>query len=171
MRLSKRVVLLLIIPLLLSACQPLVQDSRPHDQVLTYELTDTLTSAFFTLEIGNFEATRNLNDYVPEDRQAIFLALDLTIENTTKDSLPMSYADFRLVYKDTSGKEQFLYPLQNFLENQLPDTFTLKKDESQSGLLVFQIPKNLKECQFLYEEVYEDDFIGNRHLITIVLTN
>jgi len=169
MRFFQRVMPLLILTLLLSACQPWVEDSRPHGQTFTYDVTDTLTTAFFQLKIGEVEITRNLNDYVPEDRQAILLSFDLSVKNLTIESLPMSYADFQLIIKDETGKDQTLYPLEPFIEEQFPDTYTLEKGKIKSGLLVFQIPKNLKQCQLLYEEIYEDDFKGNRHLVTFVI--
>jgi len=169
MRLFQRVMPLLILTLLLSACQPWVEDSRPHGQTFTYEATDSLTSVFFQLEIDEVKVTRNLNDYVPEDRQAILIAFALSVENLTSESLPMSYADFQLIIKDETGKEQTLYPLEPFIDEQFPDTYNLEVGKPMSGLLVFQIPKKLKQCQLLYEEIYEDDFKGNRHLVTFII--
>jgi hypothetical protein len=146
-----------------------VKDSRPHGQTLTYGVTDSLTSVFFQLEIDEVKVTRNLSDFVPEDRQAMLLAFDLSLENLTSDSLPMSYADFQLIIQDETGKEQILYPLEPFIDGQFPDTYNLEVSKPMSGLLVFQIPKNLKQCQLLYEEIYEDDFKGNRHLVTFII--
>lgn len=171
MRWLQRILLFLVFALLLSACQPAVQDPRPSGETLAYQVTDTATTAFFQLKIEKTMVTRNLNDYIPVERNALLLALDLMIENRTDNSLPMSYADFQLIYKDDSGKEQILYPLEPFLEIQFPDTYTIGKDDIKSGTLVFQIPKDLQQCQLQYQEIYEDDFQGNRHLIEILLTD
>ena len=171
MRWFQRILLFLVFLLLLSACQPMVQDPRTSGETLAYQVADTVTTAFFELQIEKTMVSRNLNDYIPVDRQALLLAMTLIIENRTGNSLPMSYADFQLVYKDDSGKEQILYPLEPFLEIQFPDTYTIEKDDIKSGTLVFQIPKDLQQCQLLYQEIYEDDFLGNRHLIEILLTD
>jgi hypothetical protein len=171
MRWLQRILLLLVVTLLLTACQPVVEDPRPNGETLTYQVTDIVTSAFFQLQIEKFSVSRNLNDYIPVDRQALLLAMDLIIENSTDSSLPMSYADFQLIYKDDSGKEQIIYPLEPFLESQFPDTYTLENKDTKSGTLVFQIPKDLQQCHLQYQEIYEDDFLGNRHLIEIVLTD
>lgn len=169
MRWLQRILLFLVFALLLSACQPVVQDSRPNGETLAYQVTDTVITAFFQLKIERTMVTRNLNDYIPVERNALLLALDLMIENRSDNTLPMSYADFQLIYKDDSGKEQILYPLEPFLEMQFPDTYTIGKNDIKSGTLVFQIPKDLQQIQLQYQEIYEDDFQGNRHLIEILL--
>mgnify|MGYP002344172875 FL=1 len=160
---SRRFFILILLLLLLPACSLMTKDPRPHGEKYTYEMGDTITTAFFTWSLDSLQTGRNMQNFLPEDRQSQFLACEIHLHNTTSSALPMSYADFKLVYADEVGKEQTLYPLEPFLEGQLPDSYTIAKDEVLSGLLVYEIPKNLKQAILVYQEIYEDNFKGNIH--------
>ena len=163
MRRSKQLLILLLLLSLLHACSLTNKDSRPHGEKFSYEIGNTIATAFFEWDLDSLEVSRNFRDYLPEDRQAQFLVCEIRLKNTSSSTLPMSFADFKLVYTDEGGKEQTLYPLEPFLEGQLPDTYQLAKDEMLSGLLIYQIPKNLKQGNLVYQEIYEDHFKGNIH--------
>ena len=65
-----------------------------------------------------------------------------------------------------TDQDHFL-PLEAFLDEQLPDTFLLESEENLIGLLIYEVPKEADEFQLIYEEIYQDDFIGNTHIFLI----
>jgi hypothetical protein len=140
---------------------------RPSGETLNYEQDETMETVFFSLEILNIELARNFQEHIPESKKTKFLALEVSITNLSDKELPLTYGDFPLSLVDFETDQDHFLPLEAFLDEQLPDTFLLKSEENLIGLLIYEVPKEADEFQLIYEEIYQDDFIGNTHIFLI----
>lgn len=151
---------------LLSGCAQKAVQPKPHGQVIEYSIEEIMENVFFSLQILQVSAERNIQNFIPENKNTKFLSLNVELLNLTDTQLPISYADFPLTVLAEDG-EELLLPLETFLEEQLPDTFLLEKGEGLQGLLVYEVPKKSNRYILVYQEIYSDDFIGNTHKIYI----
>ena len=94
------------------------------------------------------------------DEEAQFLLLHLTIHNLTNEILSMFKEDFLLLF-DQEGpfeaEDDFGVP------HQFPDTYALKPNEEQRGVLVYLIARNTKKITFTYTEYFEDESEGKTY--------
>ena len=75
--------------------------------------------------------------------------------------------DFQVQWS-SDAKDAFDYPVTYYLEEGvslgeevLPAEYTLAKDESRTGLLVFEVPAGEKEFSISYMEYFEDETTGD----------
>lgn len=142
---------------------------RQYGQSETYELTETMKTAFFDLKIEKAEIVDEVDGYVADDPETHFLVIDVKIDNTFADtaSIPMSYSDFELTWEGLDGN--VIYSEEVFAEGQLPDEYEIFKGDSRSGKLIYMVPSSAKNFSFIYLEIWDDDFEGNDYTINFAL--
>ena len=130
-------------------------DGRDYGE--TYELTteDVMHSAFFDMNINSIRLTKELEDYVTEDGWT-FMVVNVTIENTFSMEIPMSYADFALLW----GEDEGTYPDLDFVDA-LPEEYYIGVGESETGTLIYIYPDEKTEFILEYYDLWDDDFEGN----------
>jgi|SRR5665647_2997769 len=169
MPLKKICFLLLFSCLLLTACNPVIQEEkRPSGQVIAAAPEEIISTAFFAYSVDNALSSRMLQNYLPQEKEAVFLCLDLTIRNENKETVPMDYSDFLIVWQE-GNETGSAYPLQLFCDTQLPDRYSLLASEQRSGQLIYQVPKGINCFLLRYQEIYTDDYIGNTYEVSITL--
>lgn len=130
-------------------------DGRDYGE--TFELTtdDVMESAFFDMNINSIRLTKELEDYVTEDGWT-FMVVNVTIENTFDMEIPMSDADFALLW----GEDEGTYPDMDFVDA-LPQEYYIGVGESETGNLIYIIPDSETEFILEYYDLWDDDFEGN----------
>ena len=130
-------------------------DGRDYGQ--TFELTtdDVMQSAFFDMNINSIRLTKELEDYVTEDGWT-FMVVNVTIKNTFDMEIPMSDADFALLW----GEDEGTYPDPDFVDS-LPTEYYIGVGESETGNLIYIIPDEKNEFILEYYDLWDDDFEGN----------
>ena len=76
--------------------------------------------------------------------------------------------DFELTWEQLQGETTF--PEYQMNDEQLPDSYELKYGESKTGNLIFITPRNIKDYQMKYYEIWDDNFIGNTYYINFSIT-
>lgn len=144
-------------------------DGREYGEEKTYSTEDTVQTAFFKVKVNSVTTQDEIqgenDEYVPQDVAHQFVVVNVTVENTYEDfdSITMFCDDFELTWEQLQGETTF--PEYQMNEEQLPDSYELKYGESRTGNLIFITPRNIKDYQMKYYEIWDDNFIGNTYYI------
>lgn len=144
-------------------------DGREYGEEITVAEGSPMETVFFRATVNTVTTETEIEGYVPEDEEHIFLVVNLTIENIYEEinSVPMFCDDFELTWEALAGETTF--PEYQFYEEQLPDEYTLNYGESRTGNLVFIVPKEETSFQIKYYELWEDNFVGNIYYLPIIV--
>ncbi len=149
-------------------------DGREYGEETTYSTEDTVQTAFFKVKVNSVTTQDEIqgenDEYVPQDVAHQFVVVNITVENTYEDfdSITMFCDDFELTWEQLQGETTF--PEYQMNDEQLPDSYELKYGESKTGNLIFITPRNIKDYQMKYYEIWEDNFIGNTYYINFSVT-
>lgn len=172
----KRIVAALLIPCFLTLCAgcglpesirerlaTLRNQGRSGGHTLDYRQDEAMETAFFRFEVHSARLAKDYGDYIPDGENRLFLILDATVTNTFEDSgeIPMFGSDFELTW-DALGDTSVLAE-SNFADSQFPDEYSLFRNESRSGDLVFVVPADVSEFVVVFKEIWDDDFEGDTH--------
>lgn len=102
------------------------------------------------------------------------LVVDITVKNTFPKSIEMYDTDFQILW-DSDKDEDYRVPITTdpdtweeldvIGEDQLPGTYTLGVNKERTGLLVFDVPADVKDFTIAYLEVFEDESEGDLHAV------
>lgn len=128
------------------------------------KLDTVMHTEFFTFTITGAALHSTLDDYVPGLGQAV-LAVDLEVENTFSETIPMFDTDFLLQWGD--GEEDQAYCLLDTVaDDQLPERYDLEKGQARSGRLYFAVPQDVEDFTLTYLERFDDGTTGNEFSVT-----
>jgi len=68
-----------------------------------------------------------------------------------------------------SGDDEWDYSLDEFTDGMYPDEEVLQVTRTIEGILVFLVPDGLEDVSIIYDEIYDDDFVGNTYSYDIIL--
>lgn len=124
----------------------------------THELAqnDVMHSVFFDLQVNSVETTDALEEWVPTDGY-VFLVVNVSITNTFGVEIPMSYADFPVLWNDG---EDGSWPDCDF-SNAFPEEYTIADGETQTNNLVYTIPQDLNEVVMEYYDLFSSGERGD----------
>ena len=144
-------------------------EGRSYGHTYTYAQEETATTAFFSYSIQSASLATELNGYVPNDPTHRFLIVTITVENTFADDtkIPMFYDDFELTWAQLD--DAAIYAEMAFTDSQLPDEYELLFGDSLTGDLVYVVPKAARDFSISFQEYWEDDFLGDRHVINFTV--
>ena len=130
------------------------------------KLGDTMRCSFFDYTVNSAYVCDTYGDYTPQSGYELLVA-DVTVKNIFGESIPMFDNDFQVQWS-SDAKDAFDYPVTYYLEEGvslgeevLPAEYTQAKDESRTGLLVFEVPAGEKEFSISYMEYFEDETTGD----------
>lgn len=140
-------------------------EGRSYGHTFTYAQDETATAAFFSFSIQSASLATELNGYVPNDPTHRFLVVTITVENTFADDtkIPMFYDDFELTWAQLGDAAVFAE--MAFTDSQLSDEYELLFGDSLTGDLVYVVPKAARDFSICFQEYWEDEFVGDRHVI------
>jgi len=105
-----------------------------------------------------------------EDKEALsgykLLAVNITVTNTTKKSIPMYDTDFRVFWTD----EDFAVPLTSYddtlaYEGMLEKEYSVGINSSVTGDLLFEVPEDQVDFRIVFQEYFENETTGDEFVI------
>ena len=127
-------------------------------------LNTVMHTEFFTFTITGAALHSTLDDYVPGLGQVV-LAVDMEVENTFSETIPMFDTDFLLQWGN--GEEDQAYCLLDTVaDDQLPERYDLEKGQARSGRLYFAVPQDAEDFTLTYLERFDDGTTGDEFSVT-----
>lgn len=108
-----------------------------------------------TLKINSAGKYKQLEDYIPDDKNWRFLSVNVTIKNLFEHGamLYLDSSDFSLTWDDLDGYT--VKPEDLYITDQLPDyeqKIKIFKNTSRSGNLIFVVPAQISDFQLVYKK-------------------
>lgn len=134
-------------------------EARTGDLVHSYFMDFTVNSAYTASDYHGHTA--------PEGKKV--LVVEITVKNTFSKSLPMYDDDFQGQWSASAETREFAWPitegadggsLDAVAEEQLPAEYELAVNESRTGVLVFDVPKDEKDFSIAHQELFDDGSEG-----------
>lgn len=134
------------------------------------KLGDTMRSSFFDYIVNSAYICDSYEDYTPQAGYGLLVA-DVTVNNTFGETIPMFDSDFQVQWS-SDAKDAFDYPVTYYLDGEaglgdevLPAQYDISKDESRTGLLIFEVPTGETEFSISYMEYFDDDTTGDTFFV------
>ena len=134
------------------------------------KLGDIMRSSFFDYIVNSAYLCDSYEDYTPQAGYELLVA-EVAVTNTFGETIPMFDNDFQVQWS-SDAEDAFAYPVTFYLEegtslgdDVLPSEYELSKDESRTGLLVFEVPAGETEYSISYMEYFEDDTTGSTFFV------
>lgn len=137
---------------------------REYDKLYTAGMNEPLKNSFFECTVTGAELAEELGGYAPETEGYQFLKVDITVKNTFGNTIPVGNYDFYLMWNGGNDVADM-----EFVEGMYPDDVELADGETISGFLVFEVPADVSDIMLMYDEVWDDDFVGSSYAISVVL--
>ena len=137
---------------------------RSSGQTHIASAPETQANSFFALTVNDAYMVSTLDGYYPEYVQGAFLVVDITVENVLDldEPMPMYTTDFLLSWEGCDDPE---VSYVKFSDMQLEDEWEMDYGEQVRGCLVFDCPSDVTEFSLIFEEIWEDDFVGDTYVM------
>lgn len=141
------------------------EDSTAEDsyepQYYDGRIGDTFSTVFFDFSVDSVSLAE---DIAPSAEGMMVIDLVITVKNTFGEELPMFYNDFQLAYGD--GDSDFCYSiLDDTLPLNMPEAYTLKRGETATYHMYFEVPETSTEYSLAYLEIYDDGTTGDTYFV------
>lgn len=134
----------------------------PNDGVAEGELESVMRTYFFDFSVSDVSCDYAYDDYTAAWGYKLVL-VELTVENTFGDEIPMFPTDFSLQWDDGDGQ---VYPVHAITGSEMLNGFyDLEKRESRSGLLIFEVPEREDRFTLRHQEYFDDDTLGDEFYV------
>lgn len=134
---------------------------REYENLITAEVGETTTNVFFEWTISSVVCTYDIAGYIPPDGYMYIVADIITTNISYYNNLPMGSYDYVIAWG--VGDEEWDYSLYEFVDGMYPDETTCVVGETIEGMLIFLVPDNAESISIIYEEIYDDEFVGNTY--------
>lgn len=133
---------------------------------------DEIHSAFMNFSVNSAYTTSDYHGHTaPEGMQV--LVVEMTVENTFRESLPMWDDDFQAQWTASEETDEYAWPitegeggdLDTVAEEQLPAEYELAVKESRTGTLVFDVPADEKDFSISHLEMFNDGTDGDTFFV------
>jgi len=152
--------LLLAAALLLSGCGG---PSEGTDK--DYEVGQKVSTHWFDFRVEEARTADSCDGY-PAPEGTCLAVCTLSLENTFDEDVPMNRGDFVLVWEaDEEAVSDHgitgAYAMERYSVKQLPDEYTLEREETRSGTLVFVVPDGVERAALRFQEYYAEGEAGS----------
>ena len=161
--------LALLLALSLTGCSSSDKDTviyPNNDGLAKGQLGDTLRNSFFDFKVNSAYLTDKYEGYTAMEGYE-FLVAEVTVKNIFGESIIMYDTDFQVQWS-SDAEDAYDWPItlylaegENLGNDVLPAEYDLTKDESCTGLLVYEVPMGEQEFSIAYQEIFEDESVGN----------
>ena len=117
-------------------------------------LGDTVSTLWFDYVVNSADPMDTYEGYTAAEGNKL-VVVDLTMKNTFDESVPMFDTDFQLYWGDYNDDEWAL-PLEVYCDAQLPAEYYLSIDETREGVLVYEVPTDVRDFTFAFLEVRDN---------------
>lgn len=127
-------------------------------------LHDTMRNAFFDFVINSAEITTDYKGITPAEGKEL-LVVNITMENTTSNSVPMFDTDFFL-YQRNDEENPYIDPItaadpELKADGMLGSEYSIGIHETVTGDLVYEVPEGQKDFVLAFEEYFENEEYGD----------
>ena len=146
----------------------LSSQGRGYDELFTGSQGETLTCAFFDFTITDAKAVDEFFGYTLNDENMKFITAEVAVKNVASMDIPVGDYDFEIFWESTeeiADEDHWAYEVLEDSTGMYPDEVTLAPGESANGTLLFSIPKDVNKFIIAYQEIYEDEFVGNTYAV------
>ena len=153
-------VLLLGAALLLSGCGGSSEGTGKD-----YELGQKVSTHWFDFQVEEARTADSYNGYLAPEGARLAVCT-LSLKNTFGEAVPMNRGDFVLVWEadgDAISDDGLTgaYAMERYSVKQLPDEYTLEREETRSGTLVFVVPDGVERAALRFQEYYAEGEQGS----------
>lgn len=141
---------LLLGAMLLSGCGGASSEQDQH-----FSQGDTVSTAWFSYTVVSANSANEYGGYVSAEGDQL-VVVELEIKSTYSQPVTMFDSDFQLTWSGMEEDDTRCMPVEYYCDQQLPAEYELASRESRSGVLVYQVPQEETEFQFLFREVFDD---------------
>lgn len=137
---------------------------------------DTIHTYWFDFTVNNTMFCQTFQSYTAREGYQL-IVLDLTIENTFEDEIPMFDTDFWVEWGEDYYDYDGSFPVSDSYDlshDFLPEHYYLSSDDIVTGLLMYEVPVGYSEYMLIFEEYFEDGDVGDWfgvHLYSAVDSN
>lgn len=142
-------------------------EGRAYGKTYTAEIGEKQENSFFSTVVNTVTFADTVGDYYLEDGLE-FACVNITVKNTFGEEIPMGIGDFYIAWGEGDDECTGAEYAEDLADDLYEDEFTLAKNEEYTGTLYFAVPVDVRDdLVFVYEEYYEDDFVGNTYKINL----
>jgi hypothetical protein len=140
--------------------------SGSGDGYVEGRIGDVMSDRFFDFTVNSVYTCDSMGDYTPETGKKLLVA-ELTIKNTFNETIPMFDTDFQAQWDDQDDPDNaFANPVETVVsEDQLEADYDLGVEEERTGLLIFEVPKDLQDFSIVYLEEFDNDDTGSLYQV------
>ena len=126
---------------------------------------DTISTIWFEFTFESVEVCSEYEGYTAAEGTKLLVA-KLSLKSTATYSVDMYREDF-IAGWDLFEEDDYDYvePLANYCDAQFPDEYPLGINESRSGVLVYEVPADLKDFWINFLEYFTDDTYGDSYFV------
>ena len=135
---------------------------RPKNGLAEGKIGNTMRTYWFDFSVNSAYLCDSFSGYEADNGNSL-LVVDITVTNTFGESLPMFDSDFWVEW-DSNDEYAYAYPVENaasLSRDILPGEYYLAVDETETGLLLFEVPNGYTDYAIAYIEVNTDDETGD----------
>lgn len=149
------------------------QEIYPEDGYGEGRTGDLVHSYFMDFTVNSAYTASDYHGHTPPEGKKV-LVVEMTIHNTSTASLPMYDDDFQAHWTGGGETSDFAWPitesedhtdLDTVADEQLPARYELAVDESRTGVLVFDVPKDEKDFSVSHRELFDDGAEGDTFFV------
>lgn len=130
------------------------------------QMGDILRNTFFDYKVNSAYLCNEYEGYSAADGYELLVA-EIMVHNVFEEGITMYDTDFQVQW-DSSADDAFDWPLTLYLEegeslgdDVLPAEYDLAKDESRTGLLIYEVPEGKTGFSIVYQEYFDDESTGD----------
>lgn len=141
----------------------------PENGLAKSEIGETMRTYWFDFTVSGSFLCNTFSGYTASEGSEL-LAVEITLENTFSDALPMRDNDFWVQWNEDS-EDAYAYPLKTVdaaNSEVLSGSYNLDVNESVTGLLLFEVPGGYTEFAIVYLEVNSDEETGDAFIVHLL---
>ena len=123
------------------------------------EVGETLSTAWFDFKLTSATLYSEYNGDNPSDG-CQFLVLEIWLDNTFNESVPMYWDDFDIEWEDPDSYE---LPVSITVDGKelTEEEYSLRRARSANLVLVYEVAEGYDEFLLFFDEVFEDETYGD----------
>ena len=142
-------------------------DPEDYNTLLDGEIGDTLSTAFFDFKVSSVTLEDSYENLTPAEGNK-FAIVDIWIQNTMRESIPMFDTDFVFIYGD--GDNDYAFPITDGAPDKktgkmLASEYELGINEETQGILVYEVPADIEEALVYFEEYFDNGEYGQFYTV------
>lgn len=146
--------------------QGIVDKNSSDDHSSFAEVGETTENSFFAWTVHDIAIAKEYEGY-PAAKGYKYVIADITVKNISDQLINVGNYDYMIAWGE--GDDEMDYAYESFGDEMFPDDMDLRYKKEVSGKLVFEVPINASDLYIIYEEVYEDNSVGDVYIFHHVL--